>query len=517
MTRISDYSASMQLTRFLLNSQKRTHDLEIQIGSNKISQTYSGISKDSQLLVGLENSRDTYQRFMDNNQLIDFRLEVTEKTLDSMQTTIKDFLSTLNSNPLPSSPTEAEVKNMQTLAFNSMIAMESMLNISSDGRYVFGGGKTDTPPVDFGLTDLADFQNNYDGFANKYPDTRDAHLNDFFGDKNVITGAPDWLSFRDGALYNDRIYASGNEFANIPIGAAIEISGTGSNDGIRTVFQKDPAGTWIQFIDGISNEGDVGTPFFNYPSANNEMTFTQNVLPVLDTISTATLGAFDTVQAGMSIVITGSTGNNTTYTISSVSDDGTTITLNEPLLAAAAPDANIVNFEVLQAPGTIRVLNYYDGDELTVDHRLDTTRGFTIDINAIDPAFEKAIRAMGIIAQGQYGTTGGLENNRQLFDDAKFLLNHSLTGRSIGPAPYGSEEISSIESVSTLTAFKRITIQQTTQFHRETIVYSENRIAERENIDRNEAITKLLSETNALEVAYQTIARVEKLSLVNYM
>jgi flagellin-like hook-associated protein FlgL len=45
----------------------------------------------------------------------------------------------------------------------------------------------------------------------------------------------------------------------------------------------------------------------------------------------------------------------------------------------------------------------------------------------------------------------------------------------------------------------------------------ENRVADIENADPTEAITKLLDQSRALEASYQAISRVRQLSLTDYL
>ena len=124
---------------------------------------------------------------------------------------------------------------------------------------------------------------------------------------------------------------------------------------------------------------------------------------------------------------------------------------------------------------------------------------------------------MGIIAQGTFQSTGGLDKNRDRMDAAKFLLRDALIPDNAGTPPYGTEITGNVRSVVTDLALKRLRINDVTEVHQQQIVFYENSIASKENANINEAITSLLNETNSLEAAYQTIARVSRLSLVNFM
>lgn len=520
MIKIANYAANQQLNRFLAQIQSRTFDLEVQISSGKKSQSYTKISIDSQFLVSMENSRDLLERFGANNQTIDFRMQVAETSVTSIERTIEEFLSTLTNQPLTPNPSETEVHNLQKWAFDSMISLEGLLNTTSDGRYVFGGKRKLNQPVDLGLTTLDAFQTKYDGFNVTYPTTRESHLSDFSQNKNATNGLVNWLQFQNNSPANDRITAATNEFSHVVVGSTITIADTTSNNGNYTVLAVDPGGTWIEVGPGrLVDEGTGAAPFLNYTSLTGEIDFTANILPALDTIS-GLAGTFSTLTAGMEFVVTGNTdtaANNKTYTVASVSADGSTITVNEPVGGTQANETGLVNFLTQTVPGTISATDYYKGDSLVTEHRLDQDRSFSFDLNAINPTFEKTIRAMGIIAQGKFTTSGGVDNNRDRIENAKYLLRDALISDNAGIPPYGTELNGNTAAIATDLALKRLRINYVSEFHSQQNVFYEERIASKENANINLAITSLLNETNALEAAYQTIARVSRLSLVNFM
>ena len=144
-------------------------------------------------------------------------------------------------------------------------------------------------------------------------------------------------------------------------------------------------------------------------------------------------------------------------------------------------------------------------------------RSFDIDINAIDPAFEKAIRAMALIAQGVFGTNGGLDNNQQRIDEALYLIDSALDPITTGTAPFGTELTSNIEDLDQEMGYERVLIDQTNTRFKELIGFFEGRIAEVENVDLLDAVTRLTDDQQALEASYQALARIKQLSLSNFL
>jgi len=236
-----------------------------------------------------------------------------------------------------------------------------------------------------------------------------------------------------------------------------------------------------------------------------------------DSITAANAGSLAAIPVGSTFTIANSAnGNDGTYTV--VSNDGTNLTLSGPMTVGFST-INIVNAINNGADGTatISVSDYYKGDTASQTQRVDQNRAFTLDLNAIDPAFEKAIRAMGLIAQGAYGTNGGLENNPERFDQAIYLITSSLEITTLGTPPFGAEARNNISQVQQNMGYQRILIDQTNKQHETLISFFDQNVIETENVNTTDVVARLLDETRALELAYQAIARIQQLSLGKFL
>lgn len=255
------------------------------------------------------------------------------------------------------------------------------------------------------------------------------------------------------------------------------------------------------------------------PATTGNLTFIAGTLapPVSSTITAATAGGFAGLEAGATITIAGTAANDGTYTIAAIDGTNSTITLNPSVIVtgtAPVPPAIPVPeaYTSITTPG-----NYYSGDRQSYTHRVDETQTFDFDVNAIDPAFEKAIRAMSIIAQGDFGTPGGLDQNQSRVDDALYLLDSAQESTVGGTPPYGAEEVSNLSSLQSNIAFDRVLIKSVNANKAEITAFFEERIAELENVDTLDAITRLLDDARALEASYQAMAKIRSMSLVNYL
>ena len=241
-----------------------------------------------------------------------------------------------------------------------------------------------------------------------------------------------------------------------------------------------------------------------------------------NTITATNPGAFAGLKPGATITISGSSsGNDGTYTV--VSTDGDRqITISGALTAGATAIA--VNNTVVDTPAgvpdagaSIAIGNWYQGDDVAQTHRLDEDREFTLSLDAIDPGFEKAMRALGLLCQGIAGTPGGLDQHLERLDQAMFLLNAALDRTADGPPPFGVESSGSLEDIGIDLGFQQVMLSESRDLHKQMTDLFEQRIGKLENADKTEAITLLLDGTQALEASYQTLARVRQLSLTNFL
>lgn len=68
------------------------------------------------------------------------------------------------------------LQQLQRQAFATMLQLADSLNVSANGKYLFGGGEASEAPVSFPFTTLEEFQQYYDGMNIKYPTNSAANL-----------------------------------------------------------------------------------------------------------------------------------------------------------------------------------------------------------------------------------------------------------------------------------------------------------------------------------------------------
>lgn len=290
---------------------------------------------------------------------------------------------------------------------------------------------------------------------------------------------------------------------------------TATVSGEAVVLTADTAGTAFTLVTSAvdvttSGGGQTSTGTTPTASAAAILTNTDNAGSVQSV--TASTNPFGNIPVGASITIAGASNsaNNVTYTVAA--NTGTVITVASTQTVVSSGGSDVSSTLTMSSD-----ISYYSGDEIARTHRTSKERDFTTSLTAIDPAFEKAMRAMFIIAQGVYGTDGGLDKNTTRVDDALYLVRSSLNPNIGGTPPYGTESTSNMETVQTDIAYNRILIGQTNDHNQLLIDFFDKNVADVENIDQLAVITKLLDDQQSLEASYQSMARIRKLSLVNFL
>lgn len=147
MTRVTNLSAQNLSLALLQQTQNRVMDAQVQISTGKKAERYMGVSQDAGRLVSLEADHARITQFVAGNKVADLRLQKMETAVAGTME-IATSLRTLLVNA-----THADNASVLTLGAEaeSMLAqVAGHLNAEMDGRHLFGGSRTDTPPFDLG-------------------------------------------------------------------------------------------------------------------------------------------------------------------------------------------------------------------------------------------------------------------------------------------------------------------------------------------------------------------------------
>ncbi|NKB56779.1 MAG: hypothetical protein GKS00_10630 [Alphaproteobacteria bacterium] len=152
--------------------------------------------------------------------------------------------------------------------------------------------------------------------------------------------------------------------------------------------------------------------------------------------------------------------------------------------------------------------NWYGGDNVIQRARVD--EGFEINygIRANEPSIEKVIRAFDAISEITFSTPTSAAEVTAI-DDAVALLTEALDTPAVGEKTIGG--------LFAQSELQRAAIGDLKTKHENFSAFAEQSIAKIEQVDSAEAISILNAEQVTLEASFTAIARIQRLSLVNFL
>lgn len=528
MSRIATMASTQTYISRMMATQKLVNQSQQQVFSGQVSQTYSGIDTDVTHLVNLENETMRIQKYQKNNEVAEMRVRTMADSMEAISDTVQNFrnrLSQFAARDLTTvdSDDAADIAVLQTEAFNAMKDIEYFLNQKLDGRYLFSGGRVDTAAVELDYSSLKDFQQTYDGENVTFPQTGAAHQSAFAvpaatagdltltqiaapSEEGTITAA------NADAFIKDSIPSSATATGDIAfsaltpqtISAQKEDAFSGFKPGDTLILDgtaPDPANLVPMTIESISADGRVitlsGTP----------LTTTETLAAGSDTTLKRTYPVGTTIKMdGVNATFDGN------YTITGVNAD------NEIRVRTTSFPVGGTTYTPTAAE-PIASSSYYQGDHHIFEHRLNDIRTVEVGITGEDPAFEKALRAMAIIAQDNMidpdtdpATRDDLRTYNRV-NEALALLDDAISHDSQNL----SEDDSDVETLFFSIDGNLGTIQQTIDEQKDTITTIKVRTAQIEEIDPNLAAMNLNASMQTLEVSYAVLSRLNGLSLLNYI
>jgi flagellar hook-associated protein 3 FlgL len=142
--RVSTYALHQSTLRDTSRLISELSDAQTQLSSGYRSQNFAGIASQSEQFLMLEAKISRSDMYMESNALALSRINTTSTVLDQVITSatdLKNLVLLRRNNSIGTS-----------LAFGDQLenywkTITSQLNTSSEGRYLFGGTRTDVPPV----------------------------------------------------------------------------------------------------------------------------------------------------------------------------------------------------------------------------------------------------------------------------------------------------------------------------------------------------------------------------------
>lgn len=145
VARIGTFTGQQLILDATLRNQARLADTQLQVATGKKSQTFSGLEQDVPRLTNLKNDLAKSEQYVDNIESVTKRLEFMTFGLEQIDDIAREMRSLITASL---NGDAADTNNLQELAQQYLDQVVEIMNLRDDSRYLFAGGKTDTPPVD---------------------------------------------------------------------------------------------------------------------------------------------------------------------------------------------------------------------------------------------------------------------------------------------------------------------------------------------------------------------------------
>jgi len=152
ITRIATYTQSQSLVKDLMRLQSDYAKGQLQESSGLVSTTYQGISSSSQRLLNLESDYSTLTSRSENTQIALDRVNSGYTAVQGMLDIMTSARSSISA-AISGAGTSSE--NFKDTMQQVVEELAATLNTQQAGNYLFGGGVTDTAPVNLDASGYA--------------------------------------------------------------------------------------------------------------------------------------------------------------------------------------------------------------------------------------------------------------------------------------------------------------------------------------------------------------------------
>ena len=188
--------------------------------------------------------------------------------------------------------------------------------------------------------------------------------------------------------------------------------------------------------------------------------------------------------------------------------------LNNPTLNEfVAEDPNLWQYYVDRLNSTEMKANpktdYYNGNQQAQGVRTDDNSTLTYDVRADQLAFQQLLTALDAMANIPNGDTNN-QFQRVLVQKAYEMVNLALEATAV-------DNMKSIDRLRSDLATPRQAMDFARERHDNLMTYTEAVAVEIEGVDQAELIVKLQEDQLTLEASFSSLARLQQLSLVNFI
>ena len=143
-TRIGDFAQQERMSSLLLQTQTRTRTSQIQLSTGKVAEHFQGLGPSVERLIDVKIALQETRQFVESNQTSDRKLTVMEASVAEL-VDIATRVQTLAIQRTNDGSTDPGVIGIELESLLDQAV--SLLNTDLDDKFLFGGSRTDQPPV----------------------------------------------------------------------------------------------------------------------------------------------------------------------------------------------------------------------------------------------------------------------------------------------------------------------------------------------------------------------------------
>lgn len=142
--RISSSAFHTRTVNEFQSVQASLEDLNRQISSGRIAENFADLNGKVERVSSFQQKLSKTDTYIDNNTLVLSRLRIMDSAVEQVQDLITEFSQLLTAR----NSILGEDLNFTAQANSLLDRVEGQLNTTSEGRYLFAGSRTSTPPAD---------------------------------------------------------------------------------------------------------------------------------------------------------------------------------------------------------------------------------------------------------------------------------------------------------------------------------------------------------------------------------
>jgi flagellar hook-associated protein 3 FlgL len=160
LNRIGDFAQSERMTSLLLQTQTRTRLTQAQVSTGKVTDRFQDLAPDVERLIDVKMTLQENRQFQASNDFTNRKLTIMEGAVAELF----DTATRAQTLAIQRTSDGSNFPGLLAAEFEALLDQTvSLLNTDMDGRYLFGGSKTDQQPavLDPGFTNFGSIDDTF--------------------------------------------------------------------------------------------------------------------------------------------------------------------------------------------------------------------------------------------------------------------------------------------------------------------------------------------------------------------